>query len=225
MYKYTGKTILVLILLFLTACSAGAGSDQTPTTIPTPDLNPLRTEVAATVLAQVPQLCALTPTATLIPSATATPQPSLTPTITNTPATGTPEANDRAMWISQTVQDDTAFAPGQTFTMSWRIQNDGDSTWTTKYRLRHYSGELFGAPKEIFLDKEVKPGETLDITVEMKAPTAPGEYRTDWVLSNENLRNFKDPIFLKIKVVAPTGTATPTKEPTATPTVTQTPKS
>jgi hypothetical protein len=226
MDKITGKIILVLSLLFLAACNAATSTPQAaPTNIPTPDLNPLRTEVAATVLAQVPQLCALTPTATLIPPATATQAPTQTPTVTNTPATGTPEANDKAMWVSQTVQDDTAFTPGQTFTMTWRIQNEGTSTWTTNYVLRHYSGELFGAPKEIKIDKEVKPGETLDITIDMKAPNAPGDYRTDWVLSNESLRNFKEPIFLKIKVVAPTVTVTPTKEPTATPTPTATPKS
>ncbi len=62
-------------LLLTSACNA-----STPTSTPTADLNPLRTEVASTVLAQVTRDLALTPSATPIPSPTVTPVPSLTAT-------------------------------------------------------------------------------------------------------------------------------------------------
>jgi hypothetical protein len=207
MLKPTGKTLLLLCLFFITGCNS-----QTPPAIPTPDLNPIRTEVAATVLAQVPQICALTPDATqvILPTATVTPAPTLAPSATSTQTTGTPDANDLAMWVAQSVQDNTTFTPGQQFTMTWTIKNVGTTTWTNGYRLRFYSGVAFGAPKEIALDKEVKPDETVDISVQMEAPLIPTEYRSDWVLSNEIRRNFKEPVFLKIKVAKPASTLTPT---------------
>jgi hypothetical protein len=107
--------------------------------------------------------------------------------------------------------------------MTWTLKNTGTSTWTAAYLLRHYSGELFGAPKEIELGQTIKPGDTVEITVDMKAPAKPGDYRSDWVMSNESLRNFKEPIFLKIVVKAPTATTTPSVTPT--PTITNTPSS
>ncbi len=230
----TGKTILVLGLFILAAVSLAACGTQAPSqSIPTPDLNPIRTEVAATVLAQAPTLFALTPSATPLPptatvAAVATTPAAASPTAaaTNTQAAGTTGKNDHATWISQTVQDDTVFNPGQDFTMTWQIKNDGTSTWTANYHLRFYSGDSFGASKDITLGQEVQPGATLDITMDMKAPSKAGDYRSDWVLSNESLRNFKDPIFLKIKVASPTATQTLTKTPvtpTATTAPTQTP--
>lgn len=208
--------VLAGLVLFLAACGA-----PTPTAAPTQDLNLLRTEVAATVLAQVPELCALTPTVT--PTLTSTPTVTATPTATMTPTgqasaqPGTETAGlDRAQWVSQTVQDDTRYAPGAQFNMTWRILNAGQSTWTTAYRLRFYSGETFGTTREIFLDREVKPGEAVDITVPMTAPNKVGEYRSDWVMSNEQLRNFNQPVFLKIVVAAPATATVTAPAPTAT---------
>ncbi len=229
MRKTTGTTILLLGILLLAACS----SPSAPTVIPTPDLNPIRTEVAATVLAQIPAYCALTPSATAVILPTATmvpPTPTLEATATITPdaqttttTTGTPNTKDLAMWVGQTVQDDTVFAPGQEFNMTWQIKNVGTSTWTANYRLRFYSGDPFGTTKEVLLGKEVKPNEMVDINITMKAPQQPGDYRSDWVLSSADLANFKEPVFLKIKVaVPPTATRTPTAVPaTPTPTATQ----
>ena len=102
--------------------------------------------------------------------------------------------------------------------MTWRMKNVGASTWTAGYILRYYSGETFGAPEEAPIGVVVLPEDTLEITLGMKAPTLPGNYRSDWVLSDENRSNFKDPIFLKI-AVAVTVTPEPTRRPlsTATP--------
>ncbi len=70
-------------LLLTSACNA-----STPTGTPTVDLNPLRTEVASTVLAEVTRDLAMTPSATPIPSSTVTPVPSSTASLapSSTPA-------------------------------------------------------------------------------------------------------------------------------------------
>lgn len=228
----TKKTIAMigiwLGLLLLSACNT-----STPTSTPTIDLNPFRTEVASTVLAQVTQTLALMPSATPIPSPTVTPIPSLTATLaaSSTPAQPTttsagPQAtsasetpgtptDDLAEWVSQSVADGTVFTPGEAFTMTWRLKNVGTSTWTPAYLFRFYSGNAFGAPQEILLGQEVPPGETVDISISMKAPTTLGDYRSDWVMSNELRSNFKEPVFLEITVARP-ATVTPTTTATAT---------
>jgi len=212
-----------LVFLLLSACSSAV----TPTSAPTVDLNAHSTQVASTVLAQVTHDLALTPSITPVPSATATLEPSATPAVTTTSSpvplgSGTPgiTTTDQAEWVSQSVADGTVLAPGETFTITWTLRNVGSSTWTTFYLLRYYSGNTFGASKEIFLDKEVFPSQTVDISIEMKAPTTVGEYRTDWVMANELRSNFKEPVFLEITVAKP---ATPTPTATATPTATRTP--
>ncbi len=205
---------LLLSLLWLAACSP-----TVPTSTPTVDLNPLRTEVAATVLVQFNQALALTPSVTPLSIPTATNPPTATPGVTATPAqsatpdstNGTPTVvtENKAQWVSQSVADDTSFAPGETFTMSWRLKNVGTSTWTAGYLFRYYSGDTYNAPKEIAIGQEVLPGGEIEITIAMKAPATPGNYRSDWVMSSENRLNFKEPVFLKIKVAAPV-TPTPT---------------
>jgi hypothetical protein len=213
--KRTLRVIGVLLsLLWLAACSP-----TVPTSTPTLDLNPIRTEVAATVMAQVTRALVLTPSATPLSSPTATNLPTSTPSLTVSPApsavvtlsSGTPKAGtvNQAQWVAQSIADDTIFAPGEVFTMTWTLKNTGTSTWTAGYLLRYYSGNTFGAPKEISLGRVVLPGGEIDINITMKAPANPGSYRTDWVMSNENRANFKEPVYLKIKVVAPV-TPTPT---------------
>jgi hypothetical protein len=214
--KTIGAIGALLSLLFLAACGSPA-----PTSTPTPDLNPIRTEVAATVLAQVTRDLASTPSATPVPSLTptnlptstsaqiASPTPGATATST-TVISGTAKV-DQAQWVFQSVADGTNFAPGETFTMTWRLKNVGTSTWTPAYMLRFFSGDTYGASKEIRIAREVLPGETVDITIKMKAPTTLGGFRSDWVMSSENRRNFNAPVYLKINVAKP---VTPTPSPT-----------
>ena len=77
------------------------------------------------------------------------------------------------------------FEPGEAFTITWRLKNIGLTAWTADYRLRFYSGELFGADREYLLGRDVAPGDSIDISIQMQAPARPGDYRTDWVLSDQ----------------------------------------
>ncbi len=245
-YRKTATTIGVLLsLLTLVACSP-----ETPAPTATIDLDPFRTEVASTVLAQVTQtICPLpsdtpspTPTVTTINIVTLTstlpagafPVPSGTQgtgtpvvgtPVVGTPLTGTPAPilEDKGQWVSQTILDGTIFAPGEIFTMTWTLENVGASTWTASYLLRFYSGDPFGTIKEIPLGREVPPGQTVDISVLMTAPKSAGNYRSDWVMANQARSNFKEPIFLKIAVLAATATPSPTARPTATATASASP--
>ena len=217
--KTTGIIGALLILFGLAGCSSA-----TPTIVPTINTNSLRTEVAATVLAQVTRDLALTPSATPPPAPTATIRPTSTPTqATTTPSTEvagvtatlsslTPEAGTENMaeWVSQSIADKTDFEPGETFTMTWRLKNSGTSTWAANYILRFFSGDPFGSPEEVPLNREVPPGETVDIILQMKAPAMPGTYTSVWVMSTGDRSNFKEPVYLEIVVAEP---ATPTPTP------------
>lgn len=215
--KFVAVFAITLSFVFLAACSS-----PTPTSAPTPDLDLVRTEAAATVFAQVTRDLALTPSPTPLPSPTLAPSPTLEPTealgptLEITTAVIAPTSGEnRAEWVSQSIADDTVFAPGETFTMTWQLRNVGTSSWTAGYRLRFYSGETFGAPAEILLGQIVLPGDTVEITIQMRAPNNAGTYRTDWVMSTESLANFNEPVFLRIIVAVPL--ATSTIAPTSTP--------
>jgi hypothetical protein len=96
-----------------------------------------------------------------------------------------------------------------TFVKTWRVQNSGESTWTTEYKLVFERGERMGSPEAVPIPKEVKPGEVVDISVEFIAPDTPGEYKSSWMLLNKRGKKFgvgKEgdlPIFVWIFSVEP----------------------
>jgi hypothetical protein len=92
---------------------------------------------------------------------------------------------DWAQFIADvTVPDGTTFVAGTVFTKVWRLKNIGSCTWTTSYAVIFYSGYQMDAPDAVGLISNVAPGETVDITVNMTAPYAPGHYRSYWRLRN-----------------------------------------
>ena len=124
------------------------------------------------------------------PPATLTPLPPLPPTPTplgQPPPTVAPSGCDRAAFVSDvTVQDGTNFTPGAAFTKTWRLKNIGSCTWTTAYKLVYYSGDQLGASTAVNLPWNAAFDQTVDISVNMVAPTMPGHYRGFWILSNPN---------------------------------------
>ena len=92
---------------------------------------------------------------------------------------------DWAQYVADvTVPDGTSFAAGSTFTKTWRLKNIGSCTWTTGYSLVFSSGEKMGGPNSVPLAVSVAPGQTVDISVNLTAPAAPGSYRGFWMLKN-----------------------------------------
>nr|BAL57194.1 hypothetical protein HGMM_F48B01C10 [uncultured prokaryote] len=122
------------------------------------------------------------------PPPTLTPLPSLTPTATPfpSPLPGiVPAACDRATLVGDvTIPHGAILAPGAGFTKTWRLRNSGSCTWTTAYRLIFYSGEQMEAPTVIPLPWAVAPGQMVDLSINLIAPTSAGEHRAFWVLQN-----------------------------------------
>jgi len=161
---------------------------------------------------------------TVTPTVTGTP-PTATPTsITPTPTSTVPPSScDKVQFISDvTVPDGTLFAPGAAFTKTWRLKNVGSCTWTTSYQLVFYSGEKMGGPDSLAFPKSVAPGQTVDITVSLTAPTSAATYRGYWMFKNASGALFgigaqaNKPWWVEIKVSGTSVTATYTSTATAT---------
>jgi hypothetical protein len=124
---------------------------------------------------------AVTPTPIAPPTAGPSPTPSITPTAgpTSTPASLT----DRVTFISDiTYLDGAVVPPGSAFTKTWRIKNTGTSTWTTSYKLVFVSGDMSAA--DVPLVSTVGPNTSINVSVNLTAPSAIGHYRGYWMLKN-----------------------------------------
>lgn len=197
---------LIGILLFVLLMSACAFLGPATSIGPSPDA--LHTQAAQTVFAQLTQVAVnftpipidFSPTQPVVmPSETQrptdTPPPTNTPLPptntsmppTNTPvpptATPTPIPCDWAKFVEDvTVKDGTEFAPYSVFTKTWRLMNIGTCTWSRDYSLIFVSGDRMGGPQSIQLPGNVRPGETVDLSVELIAPGPTGKYRGNWQL-------------------------------------------
>lgn len=144
------------------------------------------------------------------PPSTLTPLPPLTATstpITPPPPTPQPAGCDRATFVTDvTVQDGTQYAPSAAFTKTWRLKNSGSCVWTTAYKLLYYSGDQMSAPTTVNLPWGATTNQTVDISANMIAPSAPGSYRGYWILANASGQlfgigtNASNPIWVDIKV-------------------------
>lgn len=228
------KTSLLPVVLLagtiLAACSTG--TPQTPTI----DSNEILTQAAGTVAVELTRNAALTPSpvpptptqpATETPAPTATVEATAAPVLpaqpTNTQAVSAPAgqtAPDSATFVEDvTVPDGTGADPSAKFEKVWRIKNTGTTTWTQAYALVYIDGERMGAPDSIPMPKEVRPNETVDISVTLTAPAKAGTYQTFFRLRNASGQYYRldgsGDLWIKINVgggatatVAPTGTAT-----------------
>jgi hypothetical protein len=196
------------------------------------DVNAIYTNAALTVAAQQLTLQASQPTATVTPFVTLTPIPTNTPlaTITlqpltfatNTQAVLVTGGCDNSVYISDvTIPDKTVVTPGQAMTKTWKVQNSGTCTWTTSYKIAYVAGNAMGGATTA-ISQSVAPGQSIDISVAMVAPTAAGESAGTWRLTNDKAQPFGTNLTIVVNVGGNGATGTPAKTvtpggPTVTP--------
>ena len=100
------------------------------------------------------------------------------------PAAALSTCNAAQFVADVTVPDDTVYAAGATFNKTWRLRNAGTCNWTTSYQLVFVDGTQMGAPATINLPSGVAPGNTIDLTVALTAPSAAGTYRGNFQLKD-----------------------------------------
>ncbi len=155
-------------------------------------LTQLASTSTATETAIQPTSTETPPTATLPPSIQAT-HTAISVSATPVPRTATaiPIPCDKADFVKDvTFVDGSIIAPGATFTKVWRLKNVGSCTWDSKYALVFVSGNAMKADKVVPLKNKVFPGETVDLSVELVAPTDKGNYRSHWMISNATGQRF-----------------------------------
>ena len=87
------------------------------------------------------------------------------------------------------------------------MTNTGSSTWGSGYQLVFYNGDQLGAPAAVSLPS-ASPGQTVDISTNITAPTHSGSYTSYWRLRSPSGIYFCPVIWAKITVGA-AATATP----------------
>jgi hypothetical protein len=128
--------------------------------------------------------------------------------------------DDSAEFVADvTVPDGSQFAPGDTFDKTWRLRNNGTSTWTPEFKLVFISGSQMNGPATQALPGNVPPGETADLTVALTAPAEPGTHRGFWMLQNAQGANFgvgvqsNEAFYVEINVLGEGGQPLPTPPP------------
>jgi len=216
-----------LVLLVSLACNMPL--IQGPSTSPS---DQIKTAAAETLAAQLTEISQATATGAFVPTLapptpTATNAPGNAPTATapNAPATNTPQnqptrepsatptpACNQITFVKDiTIPDGTDFTPGAAFTKTWRLKNSGVCGWNSNYALVVDGKNTLNAPDAVlFTSKTIQPGETVDISVDLRAPDLVGTYRTNFKLRSDGgevfgIGNQNKPFWAQIDVVVATG--------------------
>jgi hypothetical protein len=214
--------IIPLLLFLLLACNWEIliGAPSNPTLIPAftaaaQTIQAMSTSLALTASATpwlvTPSPMVPTPTNTFVPTATvATPPILLSPLPTMTPFTPC----DAAQFVADVNFPDPPNGPilsrGATFTKIWKIKNVGTCTWTTAYATVWVGGDRLNAPAATNLPQNVAPGETVNIAVNLQAPSQDGSYRAFFMLRNAQGKLFglgsasDKPFWAWVRVSGPT---------------------
>jgi hypothetical protein len=84
--------------------------------------------------------------------------------------------------IGETIKDGTVFEPGEHFTKSWTLRNEGDCDWTGSYALKFIEGSRMGGATSISVPSVIEPYEDITFQVDLTAPDTPGDYTGVWQL-------------------------------------------
>ncbi len=171
-----------VMLATILACGPFTSSEPQPAAT----LNALYTSAAETLGAMSTQAAN---TVTSQPDATATLSISTVTSTVFTTFTNVPPIQvtkcDAASFVSDVTYPDGAIVGrGSSFTKIWRLKNVGTCTWNTSYSLVYLNGESFGAPVAVALPGNVAPGQTIDLPINLTAPSADGRFRGNWKLRN-----------------------------------------
>ena len=97
-------------------------------------------------------------------------------------------------------------APGQDFSKGWRLRNSGTCTWEADYAIAYVNGnrpeaQMGGVPTAV--DHKVAPGETVDISVDLRAPQVYGTFQGFWQMRNSQNQYFGEVVWVGIQVPDP----------------------
>ncbi len=114
-----------------------------------------------------------------------------------------PPLQSNGRFISDvTIPDDTHLTTGATFTKTWRVENNGETTWGDGYKFVHTDGAAMTGVTERPLPNAA-PGQQIEISIQFTVPDTPGAHFTDWRFQTPDGDFFGDIIYTRIIADAP----------------------
>jgi Ig-like domain from next to BRCA1 gene len=202
MYKRNILITIILVALALIMAIGLRGSTQTIKNLAV-NFSSVQTAAVATFASNLTQTAAAHPTSTptLTPTATVT---LISFNITEASATATPSC-DHLRWIKDvTIPDLSPMNPGETFTKTWQVINNGTCAWKPGFQFAFYGGDPMGG-SNYTLTQAVNPGQEINLSIPMTAPSGTGIMISTWRMSDEGWF-FGDALTVKIDL----GGETPT---------------
>jgi uncharacterized protein YkwD len=208
----------------MTQSAAPTQVQATPTQVPA---TPTQAEPAPTQVLATPTQAPVQATPTQVQPTPTQSAPGTTPTAAADASICT---NTAAFYDDVTIPDGTSFKQNVPFVKTWRIKNEGTCTWSKGYQIVFHGGDLMNGPLTSNLPT-AKPGELIDVSVNLKSPAAGGAYTGLWEFQDSSGNRFGvnsngiDQIWVKIGVsnFGPNNTPVPvfgapasTPEPTST---------
>ncbi|HEX8990295.1 MAG TPA: NBR1-Ig-like domain-containing protein [Anaerolineales bacterium] len=197
----------IVLLVAGLACNIGVPAPSTPDPFAT--LDALYTAAANTQQAYPSAVATDTP----VPATATKGFPTLsisTPVNTAAPVV---LCNAAAFVSDVSISDGAVLGAGQDFTKTWRVRNIGTCTWSPSYSLVFASGDRLGAPSRVGMPATVYPGQAINLSVDMTAPSGNGDYRGYWKLRDPSGNLFgigaqaQTAFWVDITVAGPTFTA------------------
>ena len=228
---YFARRSLIVILLtgmLLTSCGGQSADAPTPdlNAILTAGVGTLAASIFQTQTALVPSA---TSTSTVTPVPTNTPLPLLSPSplasqtqlillstgfpsLTPTGTQYTPTVNPSSLGVGcnnlrlindVTIPSGTVLRPGEVFTKTWQVENNGTCDWVYLYHLVSVGGDSMGGG-ETRLGKIIPPGKWTQISVVLEAPRREGRYSGTWRFADQAGNLFGSSLGVSIVVRGPT---------------------
>ena len=195
--------IAVLVVLALIMAIVLRGSNQA-TQNPTINFSDIRTAAVGTFASNLTQTMAVPPTATSTPAATITPTP-IRITATQGSETPTPSCYRLHFLRIETIPDNSRMNPGEAFTKTWKVINNGTCAWKPGFQFAFAGGDPMGG-SNYTLTQAVNPGEKIDLSIPMTAPYGTGIVIGSWQMSGYYGWFFGETLTVKIDL----GGETPT---------------
>lgn len=206
--KTTKRFYIFMALILLGSLLLGACGATDPEATPTLTVEEVQTLAVATFASGLTQTAIAMPTNTATPTLTPTPTSTSTPMRTNTPGTPfapgvgilpTTSCNSMAFVADVNIPDNTPMKPGQAFTKTWRVKNNGTCVWEAGFKFSFTGGDAMGGAA-LVLDKPVNPGAETELSVALVAPSTAGTIRGNWRMSTAAGTFFGDEVYLVIVV-------------------------
>jgi hypothetical protein len=114
------------------------------------------------------------------------------------PAAPTGMANSQFV-ADVNIPDNTEMTPGQNFTKTWRLRNNGTRAWGSGFTAVFAGGTAMTTATSQPIPAAA-PGATADISIAMVAPATEGTYPSNWQLKDDQGNSFGDNFYVQIVV-------------------------